>query len=95
MRLLKRAGVPAGAVQNGEDRFCDYHLRARGYLMTVEQPYLGAVTKPGLTMRFRHTPEETPRGAPVLGEANEDVFGDLLGLSRAEMQRLQEEGVVV
>ena len=38
MRLLQDAGVPAGAVQTGEDLWRDVHLRARDYIVTLEHP---------------------------------------------------------
>jgi crotonobetainyl-CoA:carnitine CoA-transferase CaiB-like acyl-CoA transferase len=36
----------------------------------------------------------THRAAPKLGEDNEFVFGELVGLSKAEIASLTEEGVL-
>lgn len=94
MRLLQKAGVPAAAVQNGEDVYLDPHLRARGYTVEVEQPILGTKLEPGLTMRFKETPETQPRGMALMGEANEYVFGELLGLSTAEIRQLIEDKII-
>jgi crotonobetainyl-CoA:carnitine CoA-transferase CaiB-like acyl-CoA transferase len=95
MRLLQRAGVPAGAVQNGEDLYFDPHLRERGYTVTVDQPFLGPAVEPGLTMTFENATPPGPRGAAYLGEANDYVFKELLGLADAEVAALKEERALV
>jgi formyl-CoA transferase len=57
-------------------------------------PAPGAVEHPGLTVRLHETPGQIRRPAGRLGEANEEVFGGLLGLSRDELTRLVEAGVI-
>lgn len=94
MRLLQAAGVPAGAVQTGEDLWRDPHLRARGYLITVDHPDLGPVEHPGVTIRLWATPGEVRRPAGRLGQDNEAVFRGLLGLSEAKMAELEAEGAL-
>jgi crotonobetainyl-CoA:carnitine CoA-transferase CaiB-like acyl-CoA transferase len=94
MRLLQAAGVPAGAVQTGEDLWRDVHLRARDYMVTLEHAEPGIVEHPGLTVRLHGTPGQIRRPVGRLGEANEDVFRGLLGLSRDELARLVEAGVI-
>ena len=94
MRLLQDVGVPAGAVQTGEDLWRDVHLRARGYMVTLEHPELGTVEHPGLTVRLHTTPGQIRRPAGRLGEANKEVFSGLLGLSHDELTRLVTAGVL-
>jgi crotonobetainyl-CoA:carnitine CoA-transferase CaiB-like acyl-CoA transferase len=94
MRLLQAVGVPAGAVQTGEDLWRDRHLRARDYFITLEHPEVGTVEHPGQTVRLHGTPGQIQRPAGRLGEANEAVFCGLLGLSQDELARLVAAGVV-
>jgi crotonobetainyl-CoA:carnitine CoA-transferase CaiB-like acyl-CoA transferase len=94
MRLMQEAGVPAGAVQTGEDLWRDVHLRARGYIVPLDHPDPGRVEHPGLTVRLHGTPGQIRRPADRLGEANETVFCGLLGLSHDELSRLVEAGVL-
>jgi crotonobetainyl-CoA:carnitine CoA-transferase CaiB-like acyl-CoA transferase len=94
MRLVQEAGVPAGAVQTGEDLWRDIHLRARGYIVPLDHPEPGRLEHPGLTVRLHGTPGQMQHPVERLGEANEAVFGDLLGLSRDELTRLVETGVL-
>ena len=95
MRLLQGAGVPAGAVQNAEDVFFDPHLRARDMLPEVFHAALGeAHAEPGIPMRFSATPAAIRHGAPLLGEHNQEIFGELLGISPREMAALTAQGVL-
>jgi crotonobetainyl-CoA:carnitine CoA-transferase CaiB-like acyl-CoA transferase len=48
----------------------------------------------GIPWRLSNTPGRIRRPAPLLGEHNQYVFGDLLGLSATEIQRLAEAGAI-
>jgi crotonobetainyl-CoA:carnitine CoA-transferase CaiB-like acyl-CoA transferase len=78
---LQRAGVPAAPVQNAEQVFHDPHLRARGFWQMIEHPGYGP--RPVYTAPYRFSTEPLPirRAAPRVGEDNESVLRDLLGLS--------------
>lgn len=94
MRRLQAEGVPAGAVQNGRDLFHDSHLRERGMLTEVEHPEMPTLTFPGIPYRLSETPPRFLRHAPLLGQDNDYVFGDLLGIPPAEIAGLAQAGVL-
>ena len=94
MSLLQAEGVPAGTVQNGADLYHDPHLRQRGFIMEAPHPGMPTIAYAGVTMRLSATPAEVRRRAPALGEHNEYVYGELLGLSAAERVEMAAEGVV-
>lgn len=94
MYRLQRAGVPAGVVASGEDLYHDIHLRARGYLVTIDHPDTGPLDHPGMTVRLSATPGSVRRPAPRLGEHNEEVFCRELGLSRDAYRDLVGRGVI-
>jgi crotonobetainyl-CoA:carnitine CoA-transferase CaiB-like acyl-CoA transferase len=94
MQSLQAAGVPAGAVQSGEDLWRDVHLRARQYFVTREHPDYGMVEHPAHTVRLHATPGEIQRPAARLGEDNETVFCELLGLSHDEFASLVQAGII-
>jgi crotonobetainyl-CoA:carnitine CoA-transferase CaiB-like acyl-CoA transferase len=94
MHLLQAVGVPAGAVQTGEDLWRDPHLRARDYMLTLTHADAGRAEHPGLPVRLHGTPGQIRRPAGRLGEANEAVFCELLGLSASEFTRLVQAGVI-
>ncbi len=77
-----------------EDLYHNQHLRARGYFQAVEHPVAGEVELPGLPWRFSATPADALRPAPTLGQHNQQVFNEFLGLRPADLTRLRADGVV-
>jgi crotonobetainyl-CoA:carnitine CoA-transferase CaiB-like acyl-CoA transferase len=61
---------------------------------TVEHSEMGQVRVDGLPVHLSETDWEITRGAPCLGEHNDYVLGELLGLSTEEISSLAKEGVV-
>ena len=95
MRTLQRAGVPAGIVANAEDLYHDVNLRSRDYVVTLDHHPVAEVHEhPGATVRLSRTPSRVIGPCPPLGEHNEAVFGDLLGLSGEEIRQLSAEQVI-
>jgi crotonobetainyl-CoA:carnitine CoA-transferase CaiB-like acyl-CoA transferase len=95
MEALQDAGVPAGAVQRSRDLVeRDPQLRHRGMHPEIEHPLLGTYKMDGVPVRFSRTPAAIRRPGPLLGEANQEVYGDLLGLPSATIKRLAEEQVL-
>ena len=95
MRQLQREGVPAGIVANGEDLYHDVNLRARDYVATVDHRPVGDVHEhPGATVRLSETPSRIIGGCPPLGADNWHYFGELLGLTPADIDQLQRDHVI-
>ncbi len=93
MELLQRAGVPAAAVQDGADLFADAHLRARGFMKTVEHPSTGAIEYPDVPLRLWESPGRLDWWHEM-GQDNGYVFGEILGMGEAEIAALEEAGVL-
>ncbi len=95
MADLQAAGIPAGVVQNGVDLVAnDPQLRAREWTVQREHPVLGEHITDGLPVHFSRTPATRERPGPLLGEANEYVYGDLLGLSQEAITELMIDGAL-
>lgn len=94
-RSLVAAGVPAASVARPEERIeHDPATAAWGLWPEVEHSAIGRVRVDGLPVHLSRTDWSMTRGAPCLGEHDEHVFGDLLGLSRDEIGALRAEGVI-
>ncbi len=92
---LRAAGVPAAAVARPEERIeHDPGTSAWGLWPEVTQTAMGRVRVDGMPAHLSATDWEITRGAPCLGEHNEQVYGDLLGRSPAEIAELREQGVI-
>lgn len=93
MRLLQGVGVAAGPTLSSQELLEDQHLRERGFFVELNHPEAGKRTEPGLHWKMSRTPGEIRR-APLLGEHNDYVFGELLGLSSDRMAQLTEQKVI-
>ena len=94
MRRMQEAGVAAGVVQNIAQVANDPHLQARGFLVEIQHPEMGRTLHAGLPMRHSATPGQVRSHAPLIGEHNDYVFQQLLGMSREEIQHLEAIGVL-
>ncbi len=92
METLGDAGVPAGAIFNTADLAEDPDLRRRLFV-TVDHPQRGRFTMPGWPVRMSESVVPVV-AAPLLGQHNEDVYSELLGLSPADLRKLRDEGVI-
>lgn len=99
MNRLQQRGIPAAAVQNAMDR-CerDVQLKARGYFVPLPHGEIGTWPVEGFPAKFEKMPVEVgglpQRGAPMMGENNDYVYRDLLGLGPEEIATLKEELVI-
>lgn len=67
--------------------------RAREYFVAIDHPVVGTHQYCGAPFRPSETPWQSAR-APLLGEHNEEIYGDLLGYSPTDIQHLRDEGVI-
>jgi crotonobetainyl-CoA:carnitine CoA-transferase CaiB-like acyl-CoA transferase len=94
MRRCLAGEVPVGPLNTIEDIFADPQFRARGNLRTIEDPDLGAVVVPSVIPRMSETPGGIDSLGPPLGNANDEVYRGLLGLTEPELVRLRDAGVI-
>ena len=70
------------------------HLKERKYFKDIESPNLGKTTVPGFPWKFSSNPNSILSPAPTLGEDNQKVYSQLLGLSKEELTQLRSKGVI-
>ena len=94
-RLLAEAGVPVARVNTVAELVEDEQLRGRDMLLRVEDPTIGPYLAPGVTPKLLTTPGRLTWSGPVaMGAHNDEVYGELLGLSAAEREELREKGLI-
>ena len=94
MLRLQQAGVPAGPFLEPSRLFRDPHLRQGGYFTRLQTHDGTWRDLPGIGWRFDGGPVPYMAPAPVLGQDNDTIYRDLLGLSAADVARLVEEQVI-
>lgn len=94
VELLNGANIPAAQVMNVADICADPHIRQRGTLLDVEDAEFGNVTMVAPMPKMSATPGQVRSLGPKLGEHNQEVYVDLLGLSQCDVERLAAEGVI-
>jgi benzylsuccinate CoA-transferase BbsF subunit len=92
-RQLGEAGVAAAPSRDARDLMRDPHLRARGVFVELDHPETGPRDFVGLPWQMSGCQPALER-PPLLGEHNDYVFGELLGLDEAEIARLKESGII-
>jgi crotonobetainyl-CoA:carnitine CoA-transferase CaiB-like acyl-CoA transferase len=95
MRRCQEAGIVAAVVQSAEDRVeHDPQLQHRGMYPVIHHPELGDFAYEGYPVKLSRTPAFVHGRAPRLREHTRYVYGELLGLSDAEIASLQGRGVI-
>ena len=94
MALLQEQGVAAGVVQDASDLANDPQLKERGFFIELGHPELGKTISDAAPIRLSDTPARYIRAAPILGEDNDYVYGELLGMSEDEVAELSEQGII-
>jgi crotonobetainyl-CoA:carnitine CoA-transferase CaiB-like acyl-CoA transferase len=89
-RLLQESGVAAGIPSSGEDLFHDIQLRARGHIVESEAQPWGKITHHGLPGIPSRSAADAARPAPWIGAHNDQVFGEILGLSEERIEELKK-----
>ena len=60
----------------------------------VEHPAAGKMRIAGNPVKLSESEFKIHNPAPLLGQDNEKVYGQLLGLSREQLKELKSEGVI-
>jgi crotonobetainyl-CoA:carnitine CoA-transferase CaiB-like acyl-CoA transferase len=91
---LSAAGVSVAPIYTNRQILDDPHFRARGSIAHAKDEDFGSVAVPGVVPRLSVTPGEVRTSGPAPGAHNAEVYGDWLGLSEDEQQRLRAGGVI-
>lgn len=93
---LGAANVPASTVNDYPAVFADEQVRHRAIKIAIAHPASasGTIETIASPIRLSASPCHYDRHPPMLGEHNQDVFGELLGLMPEDIRRLQESGAI-
>jgi len=93
--LLQAAGIPAFTAATNRDLAGDPHLAARGFLVALEHPEVGARTHLGVPWRMGAGDCRVRAPAPCLGAHTDEVLREVCGYDGAAIARLRAAQVLV
>ncbi len=91
---LRGAGLPCAKVATIDEAVDDPQLRHREMLVEIDHPTVGTLPMHGLNVHFSETSETIRHHPPLLGQHNEEVYGEWLGMNRADVAALAGRGVI-
>ncbi len=92
--MLQEKGVPAGPVQDWRDTYLDPQLNAREFFQTITQADIGTFRYPGWPWKFSETPLRVLNPPCMLGEHDDYVFRQVIGMSEDEVAELTGKGTI-
>lgn len=90
---LAALGAAVGPIYDIEELLADPHVIARGTFERHDDPVLGPLRVPGVTIRFSRTPGRVRHLGPALGAETDAVLAEA-GFDGAAARRLRADGVV-
>ena len=86
--------LPVAPASTIEDVVHDPHLEAREYFTEIEHAELGTLKYPGAPYKFHATYVGAKHPAPLVGQHNQEVYENELGIPAERLRKLGEHGVV-
>ena len=93
LSALDEARVPSGPIYSVADMMVNPHFQARGLFEEVDVN-CKRLKIPAMIPKMSETPGRTDWPGPEVGAFNQEIYGDLLGLSPEEIAELQDQGVL-
>ena len=93
-KQLQGAGVAAAVVNSNAEVLEDPQVKARQSFTWIDRRYVGNHPYPSITARLSSTPGAVYKAAPTLGEDNAFVLGGVLGLSKGDIEALEQAGII-
>jgi len=94
LEAMKEAGVPAGKLFTAEDMLSDEQYAARGNVVEVEDPDIGPFPMQNVVPRLSGTPGEVRWTGPKLGQHNDEIYGEVLGMGDEDLTTMRERGII-
>ncbi len=91
--IFQADGIPCAPLNTTEDLVNDPQLAGRGFFIEIDHPAAGRLTYPGAPFRLPQSPFEIRRPAPMLGQHNAEVLGEL-GYDAKDLAALSAAGVI-
>ena len=92
--LMDQFGVPAGLIYRAPDMLDDPHFQARNAIVSVPHPDFGELKMQNVAPKLSETPGSIRSPSPSLGQHNDEVYRELLGLTEERYAELKSAKVI-
>ena len=92
--LMEQHGVPAGQIYRAPEMLADPHFAAREAIVGVPHPQFGKLRMQNVVPKLSATPGQIRSPSPALGEHNDEVYLELLGIPRDRYEKLKSARVI-
>ena len=92
--LMEKHGVPSGKIYKAADMLEDPQYKAREALIKVDHERYKNLVMQNVFPRLSKTPGKVSTKAPELGQHNTEIFRELLGLGKDDIDRLRKQGAI-
>ncbi|MFZ9395045.1 MAG: CaiB/BaiF CoA transferase family protein [Erythrobacter sp.] len=87
-------GVPAGNIYRAPEMLADPHFAAREAIIDVPHPRYDNFKMQNVAPKLSATPGHVDWVGPELGQHNEEIYGELLGMDSAKRADLAARGII-
>jgi crotonobetainyl-CoA:carnitine CoA-transferase CaiB-like acyl-CoA transferase len=94
MAAFQEAGAAIAPIYDMEQVVNDPHVRATGMITSVDDEDLGPLRMQNLVFRLLGSPGRIRFPGRGLGQDNDEVYAERLGLDRERVAKLREDGVI-
>jgi len=94
LAVLEAAGVPSGRVRSVAEALDEPQVEARGLLLQLTHPTLGAGRYVGSPIHLSGAHRGSLRPPPLLGQHTDEVLRECLGLTPAAIDELRRDSVI-
>ena len=92
--LMDQFGVPAGLIYRAPDMLEDEHFKARDAIVTVPHPDFGELRMQNVAPKLSETPGSVRSPSPALGQHNDEIYLQVLGLAPERYAELRTAKVI-
>jgi crotonobetainyl-CoA:carnitine CoA-transferase CaiB-like acyl-CoA transferase len=90
----RETAVPSGLIYRAPEMLEDEHFKAREAIVSTTHPLFGRLQMQNVAPKLSATPGRVRAPAPEMGQHNDEVYRDLLGLSAESLAGLKARRVV-
>jgi formyl-CoA transferase len=94
LQKMRAFGVPAGLIYRAPEMLADPHFKAREAIVSVPHPDFGELKMQNVAPKLSRTPGSVRTPSPTLGQHNDEIYLDFLGLEPARYQDLKTRNII-